>query len=76
MRSLLLLITSVDRKIFAAMSSVLHITLCVLVRLYVILMIRYMHIILSPYIFITIYIVYVLSRTRFYIKIGLLMIVL
>lgn len=74
--SLLILVVSVDGKIFAAISSVLHITLCVLVRLYVILIIRYIHIVISPYIFMTVYLVYLNGRTRFYIKIGFIIIVL
>jgi hypothetical protein len=75
-RSLLILIVSVDRKIFAAMSSVLHITLCILVRLYVMLLIRYIHIVISPYMFVTVYIVYLNRRTRYYIKIGFVIIIL
>lgn len=66
----------VDRKSFAAYSSVLHISICVIVRLYVMLLVRYMHIVLSPLIFITIYKIYSISGRRFYIKVGLLIIVL
>lgn len=66
----------VDGKAFAAYSSVLHITLCVFAGLYIILKIGYMHIVLSPLMFITVYIRYVVSRSRFYIKIGVMMMVL
>jgi hypothetical protein len=75
-RSLLMLMISVDGKIFAAISSVLHITLCVLVGLYIILIIRYIHIVISPYIFITVYLMYLNRGTRFYMKIGVIMIIL
>lgn len=75
-RSLLILITSVDGKIFAAISSVLHITLCVLVGLYIILMIRYIHIVISPYIFMTVYLIYLNGGTRFYMKMGVTIIIL
>lgn len=66
----------VDGKVFAAYSSVLHITLCVLIGLYVILVVRYMHIVLSPLIFMTVYMRYALNGSRFYIKIGVLMMIL
>jgi len=70
-------ITSViDGKGFAAYSSVLHISLCVVFRLMLILLVRYIHIILSPLIFITVYMRYVISGSRFYLKMGLLIMVL
>lgn len=74
--SLLRLLLSIDGKLFAAISSVLHITLCVLVGLYVMIIIRYIHVILSPYIFITVYIIYITGRTRFYMKMGFIIIIL
>lgn len=74
--SMIRLILSQDRKLYAAISSVLHITLCILVGLYVMLLIRYIHIVLSPLMFMTVYICYVLMRSRYYIKNGVLIIVL
>jgi len=74
--SVMVIYSIVDRKGFAAYSSVLHITLCIIVRLYIILLIGYIHIVLSPLIFITIYIIYVLSGSRFYIKSGLIILIL
>lgn len=66
----------VDGKSFAAYSSVLHMSVCVIVGLYVILLVRYMHIVLSPLIFMSIYKMYNVSGGRFYIKAGLLIIML
>lgn len=66
----------VDGKAFAAYSSVLHMTLCVLLGLIVILLVGYIHIIISPLMFITVYIGYMISGSRFYVKIGLIIIVL
>jgi len=74
--SAVVIISVIDGKGFAAYSSVLHISLCVVFRLVLILLVRYIHIILSPLIFITVYIRYVVSGSRFYLKIGLLMMVL
>jgi NADH-ubiquinone oxidoreductase chain 4 len=74
--SVTVILTVIDRKSFAAYSSVLHITLCVIIGLFVMLMIGYIHIILSPLMFITIYKGYNNSRSRFYIKLRLLMIIL
>jgi len=74
--SAVVIIGVIDGKGFAAYSSVLHISLCVVFRLVLILLVRYIHIILSPLIFITVYIGYVISGSRFYLKIGLLIIVL
>lgn len=66
----------IDGKGFAAYSSVLHMTLCVIVGLYVILLVGYIHIVLSPLMFMTVYIIYALSRSRFYMKSGIIMLVL
>jgi len=66
----------VDRKAFAAYSSVLHMTICVIVGLVVMLLIGYIHIIISPLMFITVYMAYVISRSRFYAKVGLIIIIL
>jgi len=66
----------VDGKRFAAYSSVLHISICVLFRLVLILLVRYIHVILSPLIFITVYVGYIISGSRFYIKMRFLMMVL
>lgn len=74
--SLMYLVIVVDGKGFAAYSSVLHISLCVVVGLLVILLIGYIHIIISPLIFITIYKSYIDSRSRFYMKVRFRMIVL
>lgn len=74
--SVLVIYGIIDRKGFAAYSSVLHITLCVVVRLYIILLIGYMHIVLSPLIFMTVYIIYMISRSRFYMKSGVIILIL
>jgi len=74
--SAVVIISVVDGKGFAAYSSVLHISLCVIFRLVLILLVGYIHIVLSPLIFITVYIGYVVSGSRFYLKMGLIIIVL
>merc|ERR1712003_99110 len=74
--SAVVIISVIDGKGFAAYSSVLHISLCVIFGLVLILLVRYIHIVLSPLIFITVYIGYVISGSRFYLKIGLIIIVL
>jgi len=74
--SAVVIISVIDGKGFAAYSSVLHISLCVIFRLMLMLLVGYMHIVLSPLIFITVYIGYVISGSRFYLKIGLIIIVL
>ena len=74
--SAVMMISVADGKAFAAYSSVLHITMCVIVGLIVILLVRYMHIIISPLIFITVYIAYGVNRSRFYLKMGIMIIVL
>lgn len=74
--SLYSMLVIVDGKRFAAYSSVLHITSCVLVGLIVMLLVRYIHIIVSPLIFITVYMCYMNSGNRFFNKIGFLVIVL
>jgi len=74
--SVIIMYRIVDRKGFAAYSSVLHITLCVVLRLYVIMLVRYMHIVLSPLIFMTVYIIYHLSGSRFYMKSGIIILML
>merc|ERR1712003_441813 len=71
-----IIISIIDGKGFAAYSSVLHISLCVIFRLVLILLVRYIHIMLSPLMFITVYIGYVVSGSRFYLKMGLLIMVL
>jgi hypothetical protein len=70
------LIVVIDRKGFAAYSSVLHITTCVLLPLIVILLVRYIHIVLSPMIFMTVYIRYMISGNRIYTKIRVAMMIL
>merc|ERR1719159_1537650 len=74
--SAVVIISVIDGKRFAAYSSVLHISLCVIFGLVLMLLVGYIHIVLSPLIFITVYIGYVISGSRFYLKIGLIMIVL
>jgi len=74
--SLYSILTIVDGKRFAAYSSVLHITSCVLVRLVIMLLVRYIHIVISPLIFMTVYICYMNSGSRYFSKIGFLVIVL
>merc|ERR1711976_57315 len=74
--SAFVILNVIDGKRFAAYSSVLHMSLCVIFRLVLILLVRYIHIVLSPLIFITVYMGYVVSRSRFYMKIGLLITVL
>merc|ERR1712079_732987 len=70
------IISVVDRKGFAAYSSVLHISLCVIFGLLVMLLVGYIHIILSPLMFITVYKMYSLSGSRFYVKMRLMIMVL
>lgn len=70
------MLSVVDGKAFAAYSSVLHMTMCVVLGIIVMLLVGYIHIVISPLIFITIYIVYEMSRSRFYLKIGLIIIIL
>merc|ERR1712176_752017 len=74
--STIVIINVIDRKGFAAYSSVLHISLCVILRLMVILLVRYMHIVLSPLIFISVYMMYNSNGSRFYMKVGLLIMML
>jgi len=74
--SAVVIVNIIDGKRFAAYSSVLHISLCVIFRLVLILLVGYIHIVLSPLMFMTVYIGYVVSGSRFYLKIGLLIIVL
>jgi len=74
--SAVVIINVIDGKGFAAYSSVLHISLCVIFGLVLMLLVRYIHIVLSPLMFITVYIGYVVSGSRFYLKIGLIIIVL
>lgn len=74
--SCVIMMRVVDRKAFAAYSSVLHMTLCVLLGIIVMLLVGYIHIVISPLIFITVYIRYIISRSRFYMKIRLVMIIL
>lgn len=74
--SVLVMLGIVDGKGFAAYSSVLHISLCVVFRLVVIILVGYIHIVLSPLIFITIYKMYGISGSRFYIKVGLMIMIL
>jgi len=74
--SLYSILAIVDRKRFTAYSSVLHMTSCVLVRLVIMLLVRYIHIVISPLIFMTVYICYVNSGSRYFNKIGFLVIVL
>merc|ERR1712174_93698 len=74
--SAVVIVSVIDGKRFAAYSSVLHISLCVIFRLVLILLVGYIHIVLSPLMFITVYIGYVVSGSRFYLKIGLIIIVL
>lgn len=76
MYSLLNLMNVVDGKGFAAYSSVLHITCCVILRVIVMLLVRYIHIVLSPLIFMTVYLRYVLSGSRIYTKNRLIIIIL
>jgi len=74
--SAVVIISVVDGKGFAAYSSVLHISLCVIFGLVLMLLVGYIHIVLSPLMFITVYIGYVVSGSRFYLKMGLIIIVL
>merc|ERR1712003_416558 len=74
--SAVVIINVIDGKRFAAYSSVLHISLCVIFGLVLMLLVGYIHIVLSPLIFMTVYIGYVISGSRFYLKIGVIIIVL
>jgi len=66
--SAMVILGVVDGKCFVAYSSVIHMSLCALVRLIVMLLVGYMHIVLSPLMFIAIYIMYSVSGSRFYLK--------
>jgi len=66
----------IDGKGFAAYSSVLHITMCVIIGLYIILLVGYIHIVLSPLMFITVYMMYIVSGSRFYLKSRVVILVL
>jgi NADH-ubiquinone oxidoreductase chain 4 len=74
--SVVVIIVVIDRKGFAAYSSVLHISICVIFGLIVIILVGYIHIILSPLIFMTVYKIYSCSGSRLYLKSGLLMMIL
>jgi hypothetical protein len=74
--SVVMILSVIDRKSFAAYSSVLHMTLCVIIGLVVMLLVGYMHIVLSPLMFITIYKRYNVSGSRFYIKLRLMIMIL
>jgi len=74
--SVIVIYSVVDGKGFAAYSSVLHMTICVIVGLYVILLVGYIHIVLSPLIFMTVYITYMISGSRFYLKSGIVILIL
>jgi len=74
--SLINIINIVDGKGFAAYSSVLHMTCCILLGLIIMLLVRYIHIVLSPLIFITVYLRYMTSGSRIYLKSGLMIIIL
>lgn len=74
--SLYKILVVVDRKGFAAYSSVLHITTCVLVRLIVMLLVGYIHIVISPLMFITVYMCYINSGSRYFSKIRFLVMIL
>jgi len=74
--SVVVIVGVIDRKSFAAYSSVLHMSMCVIFGLVVILLVGYIHIVLSPLMFITVYRMYVISGSRFYLKMGVLMIIL
>lgn len=76
MISVLSMSSIVDRKSFAAYSSVLHMTLCVILRLYIMMLVRYIHIVLSPLIFMTVYVMYSNSGSRFYLKSRVIMLLL
>lgn len=74
--SALVMLSVIDGKRFAAYSSVLHISLCVIFGLLLILLVGYIHIVLSPLIFITVYKMYNMNGSRFYLKMGLIIIIL
>jgi len=74
--SVVVIVGVVDGKRFAAYSSVLHMSMCVIFGLVIMLLVGYIHIVLSPLIFITVYGMYVISRSRFYLKIGVLIMIL
>jgi NADH:ubiquinone oxidoreductase subunit 4 (subunit M) len=74
--SVVIMLGVIDGKRFAAYSSVSHMTLCVIFCLYVMLLVGYIHIILSPLIFITVYGAYMISGSRFFIKNRIMIIIL
>lgn len=74
--STFVIMSVIDGKGFAAYSSVLHMTMCVIFRLYVILLVRYMHVVLSPLMFMTVYMIYLSSGSRFYMKSRIMILIL
>lgn len=66
----------VDGKSFIAYSSVLHISCCVVIAIVLIIYIGYIHVVLSPLIFVIVYQGYINSRSRYLIKLRLLILLL
>jgi len=71
-----LILVIMDRKSFIAYSSVLHISCCVVMALVLIIYMGYIHIVLSPLIFIIVYQRYINSGSRYLIKLRLLVLFL
>jgi hypothetical protein len=71
-----LILSVSDGKVFIALSSVLHMSCCIVILLWVIIYMGYIHIVLSPLIFIQVYIMYISSRSRYYLKIRVLVFLL
>jgi len=70
------MLVSVDGKVVVAYSSVSHMTLCIIAALVIRFYIGYMHIVISPLIFLLIYISYQISGSRYYKSLGLITMVL
>lgn len=72
----LLMLNVSDGKVFMALSSVLHMSCCIVISLCVIMYIGYIHIVLSPLMFIQVYMMYVNNRSRYYLKLRICVFIL
>lgn len=70
------MLINVDGKVIIAYSSVSHITMCIIVGIFVGIYIGYIHIVISPLMFLVVYLGYQLSGSRYYKSIGVLVFVL
>lgn len=74
--SLIAMISSLDRKTVVAYSSVLHMTLTVFLTLVLFMLGRLIHVVVSPIIFILVYVRYLMNGSRYYINSYLFLLIL